>query len=327
MNGPHTIAFPGLGLSFEVDPVAFTMFGLEIKWYGVILTVGIFCALVLFYWYARKREELPEDHLYNLALFTIPIAIIGARFVYVATKWDQYKGSLSDIINIRQGGLAIYGGILFGALTIFVYTRITKLSTLKVMDAVAPAVMVGQIIGRWGNFFNAEAYGYSEGVENLFCRMEITDMYGKTVVCHPTFLYESLWNLVGVLLLCLLFYRHKKFDGEIICLYIGWYGFGRTFIELLRTDSLYLFGSVKFSVFVGICSVILCVIGLPVLSRREKRLQAEATYTAKFRSASVETVGEEPAAEENPPIEEVTLEDLPTEDLPTPPKNEDIRDE
>ena len=307
MNGTHTIAFPGFGLSFEVDPVAFTLFGLEIKWYGVIITVGILCALLLFYRYAKKVEGLPEDHLYNLALFTIPLAIIGARFVSVATKWDQYKGSISDIINIRQGGLAIYGWIIFGALTIFVYTRITKLSTLKVMDAVAPAVMVGQIIGRWGNFVNAEAYGDSANVETLFCRMVITDAYGRTVVCHPTFLYESLWNLVGVLLLCLIFYRHKKFDGEIICLYVGWYGFGRTFIEFLRTDSLYLIGDLKFSVFVGICSVILCIVGLLLLSKRAKRRKAGATYTAKFRSASVETVGESPeaAVEESPENEDV----------------------
>lgn len=296
----HTIAFPGLGLSFEINSVAFTLFGLEIKWYGVIITTGILCALLLFYRYAKKVEGLPEDHLYNLALFTIPIAIIGARFVYVATKWEQYKGSFSDIINIRQGGLAIYGGIIFGALTIFLYTRITKLSTLKAMDAVAPAVMVGQIIGRWGNFFNAEAYGSSANVETFFFRMEITDAYGRTVVCHPTFLYESLWNLAGLLLICLLFYRRKKFDGEIICLYIGWYGFGRTFIELLRTDSLYLIGNLKFSVFVGICSVILSIIGLTVLSRRAKRLHAEATYTAKFRSAMVETVAEEPDVPETP---------------------------
>ncbi len=290
----NTIAFPGLGLSFEIDPVAFTVFGLEVKWYGVILTIGILCAFLLFYRYAKNKEHIPEDHLYNLALFTVPIAIIGARFVYVATSWEQYKGDFWKIINIRGGGLAIYGAVIFGGLTVILYTHFAKISTLKVLDAVAPAVMVGQIIGRWGNFFNAEAYGSSEHVGELFCRMEITDQYGFTTVCHPTFLYESLWNLVGVLLIYFLFYRHKKFDGEIICLYLGWYGFGRAWIELLRTDSLYIFGGkVKFSVFVGICSVILCIVGLFLLSRREKQLSAEATYTAKFRSASIETVSEE----------------------------------
>ena len=291
----HTISFPGLGIpEFTINETAFSLFGLEVKWYGVILTFGILCALLLFYYYARKVEDLPENHLYNLALFTVPLGIVGARVIYVATRWEYYAGDIGKIINIREGGLAIYGGIIFGALTVFVYSRITRLSFLKVADAVAPAVMVGQLIGRWGNFMNGEAYGSSAHVETLFCRMMVD---GEAT--HPTFLYESLWNLVGVLLLCLIFYRRKKFDGEIVCLYIGWYGFGRTFIEMLRTDSLYLIGnetskfSIKFSVFVGICSVILCVAGLLVFSRRAKRLNAEATYTAKFSAASVETVAEE----------------------------------
>lgn len=293
----HTIAFPGLGIpEFQVNETAFTMFGLEIKWYGVILTFGILCALLLFYYYARKVEDLPENHLYNLALFTVPLGIVGARVIYVATKWEYYAGDIGKILNIREGGLAIYGGIIFGALTIFLYTRFTKLSFLKVADAVAPAVMIGQIIGRWGNFVNGEAHGKSANVANLFCRMMVDG-----TPYHPTFLYESLWNLVGLLPLVLLFYRRKKFDGEIICLYVGWYGFGRTFIEMLRDDSLYLFGPVKFSVFVGICSVILCVVGLLVLSRRSKRLNAEATYTSKFSTSSVETVSDE--AEETEPNE------------------------
>lgn len=295
----HTISFPGLGIpEFEINETAFTLFGLEVKWYGVILTFGILCALVLFYYLARKVEDLPENHLYNLALFTVPIGIIGARVIYVVTKWDYYAGDIGRMINIREGGLAIYGGIIFGALTVFVYSRVTKLSFLKVADSVAPAVMVGQLIGRWGNFMNGEAYGSSPHVDTVFCRMVVD---GK--VTHPTFLYESLWNLVGLLLLLLIFYRRKKFDGQIVCLYVGWYGLGRTPIEMLRTDSLYLIGdanskfSVKFSVFVGICSVILCVVGLLLLSRRAKRLNAEATYTSKFRTSSVETVTEEPAEE------------------------------
>lgn len=320
----HTIAFPGLGIpEFEINETAFTMFGLEVKWYGVILTAGILCALLLFYYYARTVEQLPENHLYNLALFTVPLGIVGARVIYVVTKWEYYAGDIVKIFNIREGGLAIYGGIIFGALTVLVYTRITKLSFLKVADAVAPAVMVGQLIGRWGNFFNGEAYGSSAHVETLFCRM-IVD--GRAT--HPTFLYESLWNLVGVLLLCLLFYRRKKFDGEIVCLYIGWYGFGRTFIEMLRTDSLYLIGdgtgrfSVKFSVFVGICSVILCAVGLLALSRRAKRLKAAATYTAKFSTAVVETVGDTPDAEDAP---EESVADI--SDAEAAPENAETKDE
>ncbi|MCH5183404.1 MAG: prolipoprotein diacylglyceryl transferase [Oscillospiraceae bacterium] len=295
----HTISFPGLGIpEFQVHETAFTLFGMEVKWYGVILTFGILCALCLFYYLSRKVENLPENHLYNLALFTVPIGIIGARVIYVVTKWDDYAGNIGKMINIREGGLAIYGGIIFGGLTVFTYCRIAKLSFLKVADSVAPAVMVGQLIGRWGNFMNGEAYGVSAHVDTLFCRMMVD---GKAT--HPTFLYESLWNLIGLLLLLLIFYRRKKFDGEIVCLYVGWYGFGRTLIEILRDDSLYLIGdktskfSIKFSVFVGICSVILCVIGLLVFSRRAKKLNAEATYTSKFSAANLETVPEEAAEE------------------------------
>lgn len=295
----HTVSFPGLGLSFALDPVAFSIGDLEIKWYGVIITFGIVCAFLLFYRYAKFKEGLPEDHLYNLALFTIPIAIIGARFVYVATSWEQYKGDFMKIMNIRGGGLAIYGAVIFGALTVIIYSKITKLNALKLMDAVAPAVMVGQAIGRWGNFVNAEAYGYSPGVENLPWRMEITDALGNVTVAHPTFLYESLWNVVGILLIYFLFYPKKKFDGQIILLYLGWYGFGRAWIELLRTDSLYVFGGrVKFSVLVGILSVGICIVGMIVLSRRAKRMHEQATYTSKFESIKVQTIPEEETEQE-----------------------------
>ncbi|MBR6554025.1 MAG: prolipoprotein diacylglyceryl transferase, partial [Clostridia bacterium] len=212
----HTVAFPGLGLSFEINPVAFTIFGIAVKWYGVIITTGICLALFMFYTYAKNKEGLPEDHLYNLALITVPVSIVGARVMYVVTEWDRYQGDFLKMINIREGGLAIYGAIIFGIITVYTYSRITKLSTLKLLDAAAPAVMIGQAIGRWGNFMNAEAYGYSPGVENLPWRMEITDALGNVTVAHPTFLYESLWNVVGILLIYLVFYKKKKFDGQII---------------------------------------------------------------------------------------------------------------
>ncbi len=287
----HTVSFPGLGLSFELNPVAFTIGSLEVKWYGVIITFGILCAFLLFFNYAKRKEGLPEDHLYNVTLFTVPIAVIGARFVYVVTSWDKYKDNIGEIFNIRGGGLAIYGAVIFGALTVLIFSKVTKLNTLKLMDAAAPAVMVGQMIGRWGNFVNAEAYGYSEGVETLFCRMEITNSAGHTIVAHPTFLYESLWNCIGALLIYLLIYRFKKFDGQILLSYLGWYGFGRAWIEMLRTDSLYVFG-MKFSVLVGILSVIICIVGMLVLGKRAKNKVEEASYTSKFASVKVETVTE-----------------------------------
>ena len=216
MNDMHTVAFPGLGLEFEINSVAFTLAGIEVKWYGILITIGICLALFMFYRYAKNKEGLPEDHLYNLALITVPVSIVGARVMYVVTEWDRYRGDFLKMINIREGGLAIYGAIIFGIITVYTYSRITKLSTLKLMDAAAPAVMIGQAIGRWGNFMNAEAYGYSPGVETLPWRMEITDSLGRVTVAHPTFLYESLWNFVGILLIYLIFYKKKKFDGQIL---------------------------------------------------------------------------------------------------------------
>ena len=288
----HNVAFPGLGLEFNLDPVAFTIFGIQVKWYGVIITCGIMCALYMFYRYARKKEDLPENHLFNLALITIPTCIVGARVMYVITEWDRYSGDFMAMINIREGGLAIYGAILTGIICVFAYGKITKLNILRLMDAAAPAVMIGQAIGRWGNFMNAEAYGYSPGVENLPWRMVITEPTGEVVVAHPTFLYESLWNLVGILLIYLVFYKKKKFDGQIVFTYLGWYGFGRMWIEILRTDSLYLFKgllgeTIKVSVFIGACSVIACIIGLTVLYLKNKNAPEEEAYVPKFAAVKV----------------------------------------
>lgn len=297
MNDMHTVAFPGLGLEFEINSVAFSIAGIEVKWYGILITIGICLALFMFYRYAKNKEGLPEDHLYNLALITVPVSIVGARVMYVVTEWDRYQGDFLKMINIREGGLAIYGAIIFGIITVYTYSRITKLSTLKLMDAAAPAVMIGQAIGRWGNFMNAEAYGYSPGVENLPWRMEITDSLGRVTVAHPTFLYESLWNFVGILLIYLIFYKKKKFDGQILFTYLGWYGFGRMWIEMLRTDSLYLFKgwlgeTIKISVFIGAVSVVASIVGMIFLYRKSKKKAAQEAYTPKFASVKVETVEE-----------------------------------
>ncbi len=314
MNDMHTVAFPGLGLEFEINSVAFSIAGIEVKWYGILITIGICLALFMFYRYAKNKEGLPEDHLYNLALITVPVSIVGARVMYVVTEWDRYRGDFLKMINIREGGLAIYGAIIFGIITVYTYSRITKLSTLKLMDAAAPAVMIGQAIGRWGNFMNAEAYGYSPGVETLPWRMEITDSLGRVTVAHPTFLYESLWNVIGILLIYLIFYKKKKFDGQILFTYLGWYGFGRMWIEMLRTDSLYLFKgwlgeTIKISVFIGAVSVVASIVGMAILYRKAKKKAAQEAYTPKFASVKVETVEEsEISQEEEAATEEVAKE-------------------
>ena len=155
------IGFPGLGIEmFEMNRTAFTVFGVDIQWYGILLSTGIVLAFLLFYRLGTKQEHIKADDIYNVTLFTVPVAIIGARFVYVITNWDSYKGKgFLNMINIRGGGIAIYGAIIFGLLTVIVYNRVKKVGTLSMLDALAPAVMLGQTIGRWGNFVNGEAYG------------------------------------------------------------------------------------------------------------------------------------------------------------------------
>ncbi|MBE6667211.1 MAG: prolipoprotein diacylglyceryl transferase [Ruminococcaceae bacterium] len=240
------IAFPGLGIGrFEVDSTAFKIFGFEIQWYGVIITLGIILA-VIYCSFRAKQEGIIFDHVLDITIFTVIFGVIGARLGYVLFSLDDFH-SFADVINIRGGGLQIYGGIVAGAITIILVCKYKKIKPLKMLDATAPAVMIGQFVGRWGNFMNGEAHGgiVKEGSPLYFLRMELEPYYmnGRlvydTAAVHPTFLYESLWNVLGFVLINIL-YKKKKFDGQILLMYISWYGFGRMFIEMLRTDSLYL---------------------------------------------------------------------------------------
>ncbi|NCA93396.1 prolipoprotein diacylglyceryl transferase, partial [bacterium] len=237
----NTIGFPGLGIELTVNETAFTIFGIEVQWYGLILTAGIVCAFWLLYHLTVKVEKIPEDHILNIALIAVPVAIIGARITYVLANLKDYN-SFWDVINIRNGGIAVYGAIIFGFISIYSYCRIKKQPFLKIIDAAALAMMVGQIIGRWGNFMNGEAYGYSANIDKLPWRMTIQEKKliggewinkGKEIVAHPTFLYESLWNLIGFIIISR-FYKKKKKDGQIVLMYFAWYGLGRGLIEILR---------------------------------------------------------------------------------------------
>lgn len=234
------ISFPGLGIpEFKIDSVALNVFGLEIAWYGLIITVGMVlaCAYVL---YRAKQNKIITDDIIDLAIFTILFGILGARLYYVLTSLDSYD-SFWDVFKIWEGGLGIYGGIIAGALTVYVFCRIKKYDFLMFADMVCPAVMIGQILGRFGNFMNAEAYGSET---SLPWRMGIQRTYfgtpiGEAIYVHPTFIYESLWNLIGFVLINK-FYSRKKYNGQIFYMCFAWYGFGRMFIELLRSDSLYI---------------------------------------------------------------------------------------
>lgn len=286
-----TVSFPGLGIGeFSINPVAFTIpigSGIEVRWYGILIVTGIILAFV-YCAYRAKQEGINFDNLLDIAIFTIVFAVIGARAYYVLTSLDKYD-SFWEMIAIWNGGLAIYGAVIAGALTIFIVCKIKKLNAVKMLDAVAPAVMIGQIIGRWGNFCNGEAFGEElvEGHWLYFARMGLNSYNTgfTTMMVHPTFLYESLWNLVGFIIIHFL-YKKKKFDGQIVLMYLTWYGFGRMLIEGLRTDSLYV-GVFRISQVVGFLCFVLGAIALIVLfMKANRRAKDEEEYELAYKKVS-----------------------------------------
>ena len=243
MNQFSEISFPSIG--FSCDPsTGFSIGPLNIHWYGLLIAVGLMLAVV----YACRRSKqfgLKEDDLIDGVLCIVPFAIICARLYYCIVEWDQYKDDLWSIFHIWKGGLAIYGGVIGAAIGIVVYAWVKKdkVNLFAVLDITSLGFLIGQSIGRWGNFFNREAFGAET---DSFFRMGLTNVYtGEVTYYHPTFLYESVWNLCGFLLLHFLSKR-RKYDGQVALGYVAWYGLGRTFIEGLRMDSLY-WGPVRVS--------------------------------------------------------------------------------
>jgi phosphatidylglycerol:prolipoprotein diacylglycerol transferase len=236
----HIVSFPGLGWQFTLNRVAFQIFGKDVYWYGIIIAAGFLLAAL----YASTRAKefgLKSNDILDMLLYALPIGIVCARAYYVFFRWDQYKDHLGEIIAIWHGGLAIYGGIIGAVITVFCYCHFRKLRVGDMLDVGGLGLMIGQSIGRWGNFMNAEAFGR---LTDLPWRMNIgqTLEQAGSMGYHPTFFYESMWNLLGFILLH--FYSKKrKFSGEVFLLYIAWYGLGRFFIEGLRTDSLYVMGT------------------------------------------------------------------------------------
>lgn len=229
-----------------MNPVAFEIFGAPVRWYGIIISFGIVLASLISI-RAAKNRGYTEDLVIDLLLFAVPISIIGARLYYVAFSWDNYKDNLGDILNIRQGGLAIHGALIAAVIVTIIYAKIKKISFWTIADILAPGIILGQGIGRWGNFVNQEAHG---GPTDLPWGIMIE---GQKV--HPTFLYESLWNLV-VFGFLLWFRKNKsKVKGETFLLYIALYSVGRYFIEGLRTDSL-MFGSFRIAQLISLASIL-----------------------------------------------------------------------
>ncbi len=295
------ISFPGLGIEpFHIDKVAFSIFGRDVAWYGLLITCGMILA-VLYAIYLGKFEKISSDDMVDLAFAVIVCGVLGARLYYVIFKWDNYivtnmgnfiqniLETLKNMIAVWEGGLAIYGGILGGLLTAYIFAKKRKIKFLKLFDILVPCVLIGQVIGRWGNFINMEAYGSET---TLPWRMGILYSYADTGIAsgiwdmekyvHPTFLYESLWNLVALILVFCM-YKKKRYDGQVFCSYLMWYGFGRMLIEGLRTDSLML-GSLRISQGVGFISLILGI-GLMIYFVRKFKntdLSKEAEYTPVY---------------------------------------------
>ena len=237
-----SISFPFLGEDFSINPPAsISIFGRNIYLYGIIIAAGMILAVI----YALKRSKqfgLTQDNILDMLLCAVPSAIVGARLYYVIFNPDDYfgPGKWGNIIKIWEGGLAIYGGIIFAVIAAIIVCKVRKIPVLPMLDIGGLGLLIGQAIGRWGNFMNREAFG---SVTDVFCRMGLTLPGEETIYVHPTFLYESLWNVIGFIILHFVSKKRRKFDGQIFLMYIGWYGLGRFFIEGLRTDSLYLFNT------------------------------------------------------------------------------------
>ena len=324
----NTVFFPGLGLEFELNRVAFTIFGHNIYWYGVIIAAGFLLA-VIYGLHIAPRFGMDPDKITDAIFVVVPMAIIGARLYYVIFNPAVCLGtdgsfSLLRMIAFWDGGLAIYGGVIATVVTAVIYCRVRKIDFWSGMDVTVYGLLIGQLIGRWGNFVNVQAYGgltklpwrmCSSSIANELWRdgfLESEQMYQSvldgTLGVHPTFLYESLWNLLGLALLILLMKRGRKFNGQMFLSYVIWYGLGRAAIEGLRTDSLYFFGTpIRSSQMLGILSAAVGI-GLYVVRRR-----TAGPALPPFRAADGE--GEERKTGESAPAEEAA----PGEMIPTQP--------
>ena len=250
------IAFPNLGIYLKNVPRSFSIFGFRIAFYGLIIGVGVILSLLLVCHIAKKTGQDPDDY-WDFAIYAVLCSLLGARIYYVIFSWDEYKDNLLEIFKVRNGGLAIYGGVIAGFITLFVWCHFKKKKALLVGDTAINGLILGQAIGRWGNFMNREVFGdYYNGLFSM--QIPIADVRdagditenirahipegANYINVHPTFLYESAWNFL-VLAALLLYRKHKKFDGELCLLYLGGYGIGRFLIEGIRTDTLKLGGT------------------------------------------------------------------------------------
>lgn len=324
-----TVSFPGLGLEFELNRVAFSIGGFNVYWYGLLIGIGFMLAGTYALLNARK-VGVDSDRLIDVVMVGLVCGVIGARLYYVIFDWETFQGDLSKIFDIRQGGLAIYGGILAGMAGGIIMAKIRKVRVRPAMDLAAAGFLIGQGIGRWGNFVNVEAFGsntnsilgmtgpkvvgYLTQVKNSGAAW--TQNIDPHMPVHPTFLYESVWCLIGFLIIALWLMRRRKYDGQVFLFYTAWYGLGRFFIEGLRTDSL-MWGPVRVSQALALVAFVTATALLIWLGQKKKKLgedflplyintpegQAVAAGTFYQKAPAPEIHTEQPAEQPEKPSE------------------------
>ena len=309
------IVFPHLGFDVHVKSTAFSIFGLDVQWYGIMIVIGILLAMTFAYRNMR-RVGIDSDRATDAIIGGILGALVGARAYYVIFNWDEYKDDLPSIFNTREGGLAVFGGLIGAVIVGGIICKIRKVKFLPMMDLCGVGFLIGQCLGRWGNFFNQEAFG--KNTDSLFCmsggrvqqwialNYNTLGSYNEGVTMdaayavHPCFLYESAWCLLGAVLLGITLYKWRKFDGQIILMYMIWYGFGRFFIEGLRTDSLTI-GSLRvsqaLSAAICVASLIILIVMLSKVKRmgREYRLYVDTAESKALLAEADKRLAEEAA--------------------------------
>lgn len=312
----NTVSFPGLGLEFELNRVALVLFGRNVYWYGAIIGLGFLLAVL---WCCRRADRfgIRQDDIFDLLIAEVPLCIIGCRTYYVLFNLSEYRGAdgaleWDHMLRISDGGIAIYGGVITAALVLLAFCRWKKLEFLPIADLGVQGLLIGQLVGRWGNFMNVEAYGgvtqlpwrmSSPSIAQELLRSGVLDevsyrsMLDGTIGVHPTFLYESLWNLVGLVLIVWLSNRFYRFDGQLFYTYLFWYGLGRFWIEGLRTDSLYFFGLTVFGIPVRTSQAVALLsaaVGGGILIRQLwfRRGQHRARYADRLRAKQAQEENE-----------------------------------
>ena len=283
----YNISFPNLGIYLDHVGKSISVFGFEIAYYGIIIGLAILIGFLIATSEAKRTRQNPEDYL-DMGIIGVIAGIAGARIFYVVFSWDMYKDNLLDIFNLREGGLAIYGGVIAAVIAEFIMARVKHLSPFQILDTVAMAILNGQMLGRWGNFFNREAFG--EYTDSLFAMRlpldavrsgDVTELMREHmeridgvsyIQVHPTFLYESLW-CCALLIILVLYRKHKKYEGELFLMYIFGYGLGRVWIEGLRTDQLLIPGiGLPVSQVIAGCVVIFAGAALLYLRKNHKKI-------------------------------------------------------